>query len=215
MLNIDELIKESLKNKKASELKVYRNLKADIMAFKTQKNAPKYDEAAELKIIQKYASKMEDAQKQYSEAGREDLASECSAELEVLQTLLPEPVKESDIEAYVAHWYENGIEKKGFDRSDVLIAELEKYYNKEPARIFRKTNRVALTWYLNLFAERGVAEYCEYIYFINDRIMLQRFIGLSKKPICDYNTAIEYMTLAYDYWEMKKEKLLAYGITDF
>ena len=65
MLNIDELIKESLKNKKTSELKVYRNLKADIMAFKTQKNAPTYDEAAELKIIQKYVTKMEDAEKQY------------------------------------------------------------------------------------------------------------------------------------------------------
>ena len=97
MLNIDELIKESLKNKKTSELKVYRNLKADIMAFKTQKNAPTYDEAAELKIIQKYVTKMEDAEKQYSQAGREDLATECRDELEVLRKLLPEPVKESEI----------------------------------------------------------------------------------------------------------------------
>ena len=40
MLNIDELIKESLKNKKTTDLKVYRILKSDIMAFKTQKNAP-------------------------------------------------------------------------------------------------------------------------------------------------------------------------------
>jgi uncharacterized protein YqeY len=97
MLNIDELIKESLKNKKTSELKVYRNLKADMMAFKTQKNAPVYDEAAELKIIQKYVTKMEDAEKQYSHAGRLDLATECRDELEVLRKLLPEPVKESDI----------------------------------------------------------------------------------------------------------------------
>lgn len=110
---------------------------------------------------------------------------------------------------------ENGIEKKGFDRPDVLIAELEKYYGKKPARIFRKTNSATLTWYLNLFAERSIAGYCEDIYLIDDGIMLQRFIDLSKKPICDYNTAIEYMTLAYDYWEMKKVKLLAYGITDF
>ena len=97
MLNIDELIKESLKNKKTSELKVYRNLKADIMAFKTQKNAPVYDEAAELKLIQKYVTKMEDAEKQYSQAGRLDLVTECRDELEVLRKLLPEPVKESDI----------------------------------------------------------------------------------------------------------------------
>ena len=101
MLNIDELIKKSLKNKKTSELKVYRNLKADITAFKTQKNAPIYDEAAELKIIQKYVIKMEDAEKQYSKAAREDLVSECRDELEVLKKLLPEPIKESEIYDFV------------------------------------------------------------------------------------------------------------------
>lgn len=106
MLNIDELIKESLKNKKTSELKVYRNLKADIMAFKTQKNAPAYDEAAELKIIQKYVTKMEDAEKQYSQAGREDLASECRDELEVLRKLLPEPVTTSEIYEELRYWAE-------------------------------------------------------------------------------------------------------------
>ena len=106
MLNIDELIKESLKNKKTSELKVYRNLKADIMAFKTQKNAPTYDEAAELKIIQKYVTKMEDAEKQYSQAGREDLASECRDELEVLRKLLPEPVTASEIYEELRYWAE-------------------------------------------------------------------------------------------------------------
>ena len=97
MLNIDELIKESLKNKKTMDLKVYRILKSDIMAFKTQKNAPVYDEASELKIIQKYVTKMEDVEKQYSHAGRLDLATECRDELEVFRKLLPEPVKESDI----------------------------------------------------------------------------------------------------------------------
>ena len=106
MLNIDELIKENLKNKKTSELKVYRNLKADIMAFKTQKNAPTYDEAAELKIIQKYVTKMEDAEKQYSQAGREDLASECRDELEVLRKLLPEPVTASEIYEELRYWAE-------------------------------------------------------------------------------------------------------------
>ena len=106
MLNIDNLIKEALKNKQANELKVYRNLKADIMAFKTQKNAPTYDEAVELKIIQKYVTKMEDAEKQYSQAGREDLASECRDELEVLRKLLPEPVTASEIYEELRYWAE-------------------------------------------------------------------------------------------------------------
>lgn len=101
MINIDELIKDSLKNKKATELKVYRNLKADIMAFKTQKNAPEYNEASEISIIRKYATKMDDAEKQYFQAGREDLATECREELEVLKKLLPKPVKASEIQNYI------------------------------------------------------------------------------------------------------------------
>ena len=104
MINIDELIKDSLKNKKTAELKVYRNLKADIMAFKTQKNAPEYNEASEISIIRKYATKMEDVEKQYYQAGREDLASECREELEVLKKLLPKPVEAQDIKSILAGW---------------------------------------------------------------------------------------------------------------
>ena len=125
MLNIDELIKKSLKNKKSVDLKVYRNIKAEIMAFKTQKGTPVFDETAEINILKKYASKLEDSKNQYSQAGREDLVSECIDELEVLQKLLPEPVKESDIEAYLVHWYENGIEKKNMGS---VIKEVKSQY---------------------------------------------------------------------------------------
>ena len=118
MLNIDELIKESLKNKKTMDLKVYRILKSDIMAFKTQKNAPVYDEAAELKIIQKYVTKMEDAEKQYSHAGRLDLATECRDELEVLRKLLPDPVKESDIYDFVQEY---AVDKNWVGADDIGI----------------------------------------------------------------------------------------------
>ena len=104
MIAIDNLIKDSLKNKKTVELKVYRNIKADVIAFKTQKNAPEYNDAQELKIIQKYIKKMEDAKKQYSQASREDLASECRDELEVLRKLLPEPVEAQDINSILAGW---------------------------------------------------------------------------------------------------------------
>ena len=104
MIEIDNLIKDALKNKQAVELKVYRNLKADIMAFKTQKNAPEYNEASEISIIRKYATKMEDAEKQYSQAGREDLATECREELGVLKKLLPKPVEAQDINSILAGW---------------------------------------------------------------------------------------------------------------
>lgn len=104
MIEIDNMIKDALKNKQTVELKVYRNLKADIMAFKTQKNAPEYNEASEISIIRKYATKMEDAEKQYSQAGRDDLATECREELEVLKKLLPKPVEAQDINSILAGW---------------------------------------------------------------------------------------------------------------
>lgn len=44
MIEIDNLIKESLKNKQIIELKAYRNLKAEILKFKTQKNSPELTE---------------------------------------------------------------------------------------------------------------------------------------------------------------------------
>lgn len=97
MIQIDDLIKDSLKNKKTVELKVYRNLKADIISFKTQKNAPEFTEAVFYSIINKYIKKMEDAEKQYSQAGREDLATECREESEVLRKLLPEPVTSQEV----------------------------------------------------------------------------------------------------------------------
>ena len=104
MLNIDELIKESLKNKKTVELKAYRNLKSEITLAKTAKNAMGFNEAVLFSIITKYCKKLEDAEKQYSQAGREDLASECRDELEVLRKLLPEPVEAQDINSILAGW---------------------------------------------------------------------------------------------------------------
>lgn len=118
MLNIDELIKDSLKNKKTTELRVFRILKSDIMTFKTQKNAPVYDEAAELKLIQKYVAKMEDAEKQYSEAGREDLVRECREELDILRSLLPAPITAAEIEHFL---WEYGISNEIIYESKLII----------------------------------------------------------------------------------------------
>lgn len=118
MLNIDKLIKDSMMNKDAAGLRVYRNLKTDIMNFKTQKNAPNYDEAAELKIIQKYSAKMEDAEKQYLEAGREDLVQECREELDILKTLLPKPVTPEEIEHFL---WEYGISNEIIYESKLII----------------------------------------------------------------------------------------------
>ena len=101
MLNVDDLIKESMKSRNQTELRAYKNLKAEIQAFKTAKNAKPYDEVAEISIIKKYCEKLEKSILSFSEAHREDLVSEYSDELEVLRKLLPEPVNASDIYSFI------------------------------------------------------------------------------------------------------------------
>ena len=101
MINIDELIKESMKSRNQNKLRAYKNLKAEIQAFKTAKNAKPYNEAAEISIIKKYCEKLEKSILSFSEAHREDLVAEYSDELEVLRKLLPEPVSESDLYVFI------------------------------------------------------------------------------------------------------------------
>ena len=125
MLNIDELIKESLKNKKTVELKAYRNLKSEITLAKTAKNAMGFNEAVLFSIITKYCKKLEDAEKQYSQADREDLASEYRDELEVLRKLLPKPVTASEIYEKLRYWAEKNHYINEESASEIKIPKKE------------------------------------------------------------------------------------------
>lgn len=97
MINIDELIKNAMKSKNQSELRAYKNLKAEIQMLLTAKNAKPYDAAAEIQLISKMSKKLEDSILSFKEANREDLISEYSEELEIFKKLLPEPVNEEVI----------------------------------------------------------------------------------------------------------------------
>ena len=127
MINIDELIKISMKAKNQVELRTYKNLKAEIQTFKTAKNAKPYDEVAEISIIKKYREKLEKSILSFSEACREDLVTEYSDELEVLRKLLPKPVNESDIEYILYNWAdeENFMDYSGSDLPEIKIPKKE------------------------------------------------------------------------------------------
>ena len=126
MLNVDDLIKESMKSRNQTELRAYKNLKAEIQAFKTAKNAKPYDEAAEIQLISKMCKKLEDGILGFSEAGREDLVSEYRDELTVLKKLLPEPVNESQVCSELLEWCrENHFTQKfqtanGYEKHSVI-----------------------------------------------------------------------------------------------
>lgn len=107
MVNIDELIKAALKSQNKTELRAYRNLKAEIQFLKTAKNAKPYDEAVEISLIRKMVDKLSDSITQFQKAHRQDLAFECMSEREVLRKLLPEPVNKSQICFELGEWAES------------------------------------------------------------------------------------------------------------
>lgn len=132
MIDINNLIKQSLKSGNKTELRAYKNLKAEIQAFKTAKNAKPYDEVAEISIIKKYCEKLEKSILSFSEAHREDLVAEYRDELEVLRKLLPEPVSESDIcsfigsdEEYFSQFTEEYLDESGKVTRGIQIPKKE------------------------------------------------------------------------------------------
>lgn len=93
-----------MKSRNQTELRAYKNLKAEIQAFKTAKNAKPYDEVAEIQLISKMCKKLEDGILDFSKAHRDDLVADYTSELEVLKKLLPEPVNESQICSFVEEY---------------------------------------------------------------------------------------------------------------
>ena len=104
MIQIDNMIISAMKEQDRIKLRTYRNIKAEIMAYKTSKGAKTYDDAIEISILTKYSKKLEDSILEFSKAGREDLVSEYRDELEILQKLIPEPPTLAEIESFICDW---------------------------------------------------------------------------------------------------------------
>lgn len=104
MLDINELIKSSMKSGDKVALRAYKNLKAEIQKVKTAKNAKPYTDVTEIQLISKMCKNLEDAILDFSKAHRDDLVSDYTSELEVLKKLLPEPVNESQICSFVEEY---------------------------------------------------------------------------------------------------------------
>lgn len=104
MISIDNLIKAALKSQNKTELRAYRNLKAEFLKAETAKNAKPMDDVRRIQVLQKYIKTLEKSISDFSEAHREDLVAEYSSELEVLKKLLPEPVGPSEIMLRLWEW---------------------------------------------------------------------------------------------------------------
>lgn len=98
MINIDELISQSIKEKDNTKTKVYRNIKAEILKYKTAKNAKPYDDIAEISILKKMQNQYNESIEAFKIGNRDDLAASEEAEVQILNQLIPKPVELNMIE---------------------------------------------------------------------------------------------------------------------
>lgn len=133
MLDINELIKSSMKSGDKVALRAYKNLKAEIQKVKTAKNAKPYTDAAEIQLISKMCKNLEEAILDFSKAHREDLVADYTSELEVLKKLLPEPVNESQICSFIEKYCLNN----NFVRSTEAQENIVQIPKKEMGKVIK------------------------------------------------------------------------------
>ncbi len=97
---ITDDMKTALKAGDKERLKVVRLLLADIKRVEvdTRKDL---DDAGTLTVIEKAVKQRRDSIEQYEKGGRDDLAAIEQAELEVLESYLPEPLDDASLDALI------------------------------------------------------------------------------------------------------------------
>jgi uncharacterized protein YqeY len=119
---INKLIMEAMKSHDKVASETYKLVKAKILEFKTQKNAPEYTDEAEIKLLQKMVKERKETATIYKTNGRDDLASAELAQADVIEKLLPATPTEEDVVKYVFEKYPDGIDKK---QMGVVIKEVK------------------------------------------------------------------------------------------
>ena len=112
MLDINNLIMGAMKARDKVASETYKMLKAEILKFKTEKNAREYNDSEEINLINKMIADRNNSADIYNQNGRKDLADMEYSQAKVLQALLPVLPTKEDIDMYLNEYYPSGIEKK-------------------------------------------------------------------------------------------------------
>lgn len=96
MLNIDELLKEAMKNKDNVRLEVIRSIKAEFA--KREHNGEEMTERHQLEVLAKMVAQRQDSINQFKQANRMDLVEKETNELNVLKEFAPKELTKKEVE---------------------------------------------------------------------------------------------------------------------
>jgi uncharacterized protein YqeY len=90
-------IKEAMRAKETLKRDTLRNIQTAIKQIEVDERR-ELDDAQVEAILSKYLKQREDAKKQFAEAGREDLVKKEESEIAIIQSYLPEPLSDTELE---------------------------------------------------------------------------------------------------------------------
>lgn len=99
--NIAEEIKAAMRAKDKVRLETLRAIKSAILLANSETGASELSADDEMKILLKLAKQRKDSLAIYEEQGREDLAVDERAQLEVISGFLPKQMTEEELENYL------------------------------------------------------------------------------------------------------------------
>lgn len=100
---IQEEMKIAMRAKDKARLEALRGIKSAILLAKTEKGAQsELAESDEMKLLQRLLKQRKDSAAIYHEQNREDLANEEELQAEVIQSFLPEPLSEEELQTLIA-----------------------------------------------------------------------------------------------------------------
>jgi uncharacterized protein YqeY len=101
---IDNDIKQAMRDRQMERLTVLRNLKSALKNAAIEAGGLDVilEDASALQVVRKEAKKLQDAIAQYESGGRPELAAKEQSELEVVRGYLPQPLSEEEVRVLVA-----------------------------------------------------------------------------------------------------------------
>lgn len=130
---IDNLIKTALLNKKKTDLKVLRLIKAEFQTFETSISNKGVinvlDDVQQINILKKLKKSWEDERDSFKNAGRD--VTDLNAEIDVLNTLIPSEPSDEEYQVYVKdaiHSYMQGVpveERKSMKHLGAIMKTLK------------------------------------------------------------------------------------------
>ena len=91
-------IKEAMRAKEITRRDTLRNIQTNIKQIEVDERKELTDAEVEA-ILAKYLKQREDAKAQFAEAGRDDLVAKEDEEIAIVQSYLPEPMSDEELES--------------------------------------------------------------------------------------------------------------------